>query len=363
MIDNELGALYFPPGRYRLNNTLTIRHRTGYHLVGCGMAQRVPFGGAGKGCESVLVWGGTAGGTMVQYEGQGLVWNGLGLWGCNWPGSSSSCPGSRAGTGILIKRSSASDPLSTGKTWFGSLLVEDLAAGVASDPDTDNIADEISFGFFWPKGCDTAVHLQDSKSVNYSFEYIHAEDCDRVFKVTNGGRIFTQAMRVLTDGTIVLDLLGGDATNAFYHINGLALDDGVDNVSLLENASMSGGTHHVRYTNAHLVCSDTSPCPPSSSSGVSANCHPVSVNIDRTNSADGQTMLEFVGCRGLAALDSNVVINGDSSTHKSHLIVRESEIARAGFLIDTGGSSHYTYAGFENWTYGCGIVPDDSGSG
>jgi hypothetical protein len=44
--------------------------------------------------------------------------------------------------------------------------------------------------------------------------------------------------------------------------------------------------------------------------------------------------------------------------------VRESEIVRAGFLIDTTApSSNYTYAGFENWTYGCGKVPDDSGSG
>jgi hypothetical protein len=198
--------------------------------------------------------------------------------------------------------------------------------------------------------------------MNFSFEYVHAEDCGTIFKATNGGRIFTQAVRVLTDATKVLEVLGGDAKNAFYHINGLALDDGVDNVTLLRNISTAAGTHHIRFTNAHLICSDTSPCPPSSSSGISANCHPVGVLIDRRNSPDGQTMLEFDGCRGVAALDSNVVIRGASSGYKSHLIVRESEIVRAGHLIDPG-SSNYTYDGFENWTFGCGIVPDDSGAG
>jgi hypothetical protein len=140
-------------------------------------------------------------------------------------------------------------------------------------------------------------------------------------------------------------VLGGDTKNAFYHINGLALYNEVDGVTLLRNISLAGGTHYVRFTNAHFVCSDTSGCPPSSSSGVSANCHPVDVLIDRTGGMVGQTMLEFVGCRGLAALDSNIVIKGASSTRKSYLIARESEIAQAGFLVDKTASSNYEYEG------------------
>jgi hypothetical protein len=363
LINTGGGAFYFPPGRYRINSTLVFPNKTGYHLMGSGLAERVPESSAARGAESVIVWGAGGGGPMIRYEGEGLVWNALGLWGCNWPGSSSSCPGSPASIGLLIKRPSTTSLLRTGKIWFGSLIVEDCATAIATASDTVSNADEVAFGYFWPKGCTTAVHLQHVDSMNFSFEYVHAEDCGTIFKVANGGRIVTQAIRVLSDGTTLLDVSGGDDKNAFYHINGLALDDGVDGVYLLRNVSTAAQVHHFRFTNAHFVCSDESPCPPSSSSAKSTNCHPVEVLIDRTGSSAGQTVLELVGCRGLAALDSNVLIKGAGSTKKSHLIVRESEITRVGFLIDMATpSSNYSYSGFENWTYGCGIVPDDSGS-
>jgi hypothetical protein len=328
-----------------------------------------------QGCESVLVWGGADGAPMIKYNGEGLVWHGLGLWGRNLPpfasSSSSSMTPGRAGTGILIERPSSS-PLQAGKIWFGSLLVEHCDTAVATSSSSSGAADEVGFGYFWPQNCDVAVHLNHATSMEFSFEYVHAVNCGTVFKVTSGGRIFTQSLRVLSDGTTILDLAGGDAASAYYHINGLALDDGVDGTVLLNNDVGASGTHHVRFTNAHLICSDeTTPCPPGPSSSstsltpdASTNCHAVTATIDRTDAGStGQTMLELVGCRGLSALNGNVTIKGASSGKKSYLIVRESEIAEAGFLIHTTNSSNYIYNGIENWTYGCGVVRNDSGAG
>jgi hypothetical protein len=73
-------------------------------------------------------------------------------------------------------------------------------------------------------------------------------------------------------------------------------------------------------------------------------------------------MLELVGCRGVAALDGKVTIEGAGLGAKSHLIVRECEVRSAGQLI-SAGSSNYTFKGVENYTFPCGIVPDDNASG
>jgi hypothetical protein len=49
------GALYFPPGRYRIDSTLVFPEKTGQHIFGCGMAERILDASAAQGCESVLV--------------------------------------------------------------------------------------------------------------------------------------------------------------------------------------------------------------------------------------------------------------------------------------------------------------------
>jgi len=259
-------------------------------------------------------------------------------------------------------------PLQAGKIWFGSLRVEFCDTAVATASDSAGAADEVAFGFFWAEDCDVALHLNHATSMPFAFEYVHAVNCGTVFKVSEGGRIFTQSLRIPTSDTTVLELLGGDATNAFYHLNGVAVDDGVNGTVLLNNDDSGNGTQVVRFTNGHFICSDeTGPCPPldsssSESTDVSANCHAVEAVIDRTGGT-GQTMLEIVGCRGVSALYDNITIEGAASDKRSYLIVRESECYKAGFLIDTAASSNYKYWGIENWTYACGIVEDDDGNG
>src|SRR5688572_11511274 len=104
------GALYFPPGKYRITGTLLFPNKTGYHLVGCGMAQRAACDTktqetTNRGTRAAIVWDGQAGGTMVEYNGRGLIWDGLTLWGSyatDPKETGCATPTARAGTGIRI---------------------------------------------------------------------------------------------------------------------------------------------------------------------------------------------------------------------------------------------------------------------
>jgi hypothetical protein len=249
-----------------------------------------------------------------------------------------------------------------GKLWIPSLLVDDCQLAVSTSDDPNSIANEVAFGYFWAKNCDVAMYLRNAHSVGFTFEYIHAESVNAIFIVTAGGRIFTQSCRVISSGTTILMVVGGTDETAFYHINGLALDAGANDCVLLTNQATSNGNHLFRFTNGHFICTDLSACPSSSSSGTPANCYNVSATIDRRGSSSGKSMLELVGCRGVAALDRNITIEGAAPGAKSHLIVRECEIRSAGQLV-SGASTNYTYKGVENFTFPCGIVPDDVGAG
>jgi hypothetical protein len=77
LIDAALGALCFPEGRYVISETLVFPPKTGQHIVGSGMSEKLPISSDGRGAECALVWNGLVGGTMVEYQGEGLVWNGL----------------------------------------------------------------------------------------------------------------------------------------------------------------------------------------------------------------------------------------------------------------------------------------------
>ena len=70
MFNARLSPLYFPPSRYLLENTLTIPEKTGYHVIGSGLARPLPQGSPGEGAESVLVWGG---GTGEPYGGLAIL--------------------------------------------------------------------------------------------------------------------------------------------------------------------------------------------------------------------------------------------------------------------------------------------------
>jgi hypothetical protein len=169
-----------------------------------------------------------------------------------------------------------------------------------------------------------------------------------VFKVTGGGRIYVDSINAVMGitGATILNVVGSDSTNGFYHINAMTGDGGSEDFHVFKNDDDGDGLQHFRFTNAHLLSKDKP-----------AN-NLARVNIDRTG-GNGQSVLEFVGCKGLTekgeALTNRVIIKGASSSKRSRLIVRDSGIANADDLIDAVNSSHYTENRIKNWTFAGGV--------
>jgi hypothetical protein len=353
LIDNRVGALYFPPGRYLLESTLTLWAKTAYHLVGSGLPKPVRDGSNEQGAESVLVWGGSDGGTMVAYQGTGLVWSAVGLWGTNVPdlssSSSSSSLGPRAAYGILIDKPSGG-PVGTGKAWFDSLLIADCDAAIATDNSPNENCDTCGFGYLWIEQCDIGLHLRKSQAMQYTFQHLRTNDVGTIFKVDNGGRIFTQLVSVQKSGSKVLDVFASGSANCCFDIGGVVIRQGTQNVTLLTNdtSTLDAAPGQVfRFTNGHF------------DSGQD-----VSIYIKRTrpSGTPGNSVVELVGCRGVAALDENVTIEGGDATHKSGIVVADCEVGSVTQLINAS-SSNYWANGVSNWTFASGVVNDDSDSG
>jgi hypothetical protein len=281
---------------------------------------------------------------MVQIEGTGMVWEGLSLWGVHQ--DPTSCTPNivvkRAGVGIKITKPSSGSLLNTGKLWFPSILIDNCATGILADGALS--ADSCAFGYANIRDCHTAVHLNGSGATMFTFGYVHTPDNKTIFKVSGGGRIYVHSVNIVFGPDIVLDVVGGDLTNSFFHINGVTGDGNNTAYTLLRHHDPGSGSTHVRFTNAHLLL------PPNI----------VRIDIDRVTGGGttGQTVVEIVGSRGLNALENNVVIKGASSSKPSRLIVRDSELARDIELVASASSSNYTDNRVKNWLFHTGLETD-----
>jgi hypothetical protein len=135
----------------------------------------------------------------------------------------------------------------------------------------------------------------------FSFRFVYPQDSKTVFHVTAGGRIYVASINVVLTATGggILDVVSSDMNNGFYHINGLAGDGNVTDYHLLKNTDSGNGLQYFRFTNAHFVNTDSP--------------HVAKIDINRSGSTSGQTVVELVGCRGVAigggVLTNNVKIN------------------------------------------------------
>jgi hypothetical protein len=291
---------------------------------------------------------------MIEYRGSGLIWDGLSLWGKKEPPPGT---GARANIGIKIVQPS-SGPITTGKIWAPSIMIDDCFTAIYADGRTRS-ADSCAFGYAWIRSCETCFHLDGANATMFTFGYVHPLISTTVFKVTGGGRIYVQSLNVLTQFTTgtILDVSGGDIPNGFFHINGVTGDGNITDYHLLKNTDSGNGLTHVRFTNAHLT-------PPHGDPIKDFNAK---IDINRSASTSGQTVVEIVGCRGLNAMvgtpgsmtdPPNVVIKGASSSRQSHLIIRGSELARSFSVVDANNSSHYTENRIKNWLFGSGLETD-----
>jgi hypothetical protein len=354
MIDARLSPLYFPDGRYLLNDTLRFPHQTGYHLVGSGLARPVPDQSAAQGAEAALVWGGGANIPMIEYQGVGLLWSGLSLWGCNYPAGSSSCSAARAKYGIKLCK--PLEQVGTGQVWFDSILIAncDEALRTSYSASTDAPCrqendDTLAFGYFWCQDCGIGLHLVHRMSMMYTFQYIHSENVGTIFLVDSadglsqefagGGAIYTQAVAVHTNNSTILDVKYGGVNNAHYDIGGVMIGPNALNVHLLRNDTntfqpgapdRSVGSHTFRFRDGHFRNS-------------------VFAEIDRRNAPVG-SVLELLGCRGVSgAMNGKITIKAHQAA-PSRLIVRDCEVDSVASLM-SGTSINHEYDGVGNWTF------------
>jgi hypothetical protein len=282
---------------------------------------------------------------MIEFQGVGLVWSGLSLWGCALGGSSSSCPAARAQHGIKVNKPAASAP-GTGKAWFDSILIAHCKEAIATTNTLNN--DTLAFGFCWFDECDVGLHLTGAQSLQYTFQHVLASDVERIFKVTQGGRISTQTVSVVSDDTIVMDLIGGGSSGAFHQLGGVTIDENATGVTLLTSAPPASGGHHVRFTNGHFR-------------------NNMDITVDRTGGGGvGQTTLELVGCRGVGSLEDAITLKGKNTSGHIVLIVRDCDISD---MADTdiatlinSNSSNWRAWSRENWTFASGKVGNTNDS-
>jgi hypothetical protein len=282
---------------------------------------------------------------MIQCQGTGLIWDGVGLWGRRFQDTPPKNPEQNKEIGIRIcnscdPSSSGSELDRAGKIWFKSLCVEDCRIGVQATGSQP--ADSCAFGYYRPNYCVTAVHLDSTLSTMFTFRYMHPFGCNTAFRVDNGGRIYVHAINVVMTGAgtrYLLDVQGGTEVDAFFHINGMKVDGNVDTFVVLNNVDDGDGLHLFRFTDAQFYRDQ----------GRQAT-----VNIDREGGS-GQSVLEFVGARWMEEpLDGRITINGASANKPSRLIVRDSMLDDIGDLI-AGGSSHYSTDAVRNWTLANGV--------
>jgi hypothetical protein len=366
LIDSYVGTLCFPTGKYRITRTLHFRPETGYHIVGCGMAQRAHCDttmiddAPTRGARSALIWdGASTTDPMVQIEGTGLIWDGLTLWGSYATSDKSPNPecqptGKRPAIGIKICNSCASSSSSgqptltrAGKIWFNQLMIEDCVTAIKAEGSTP--VESCAFGYFQPRECDVAVELAGTASTMFTFRFVLPSGTPSVsrtiFKVSQGGRIYVAAMNMLGNGTI-LDVQNGGVNDAFYHINGLKVDGNSNDLTVLNNVDSGDGLQLFRFTDVQFQ----------ESKDVNSEARVV---IDRRGGT-GQTVLEFVGSRWLTlngqVLTDNVLINGASSSKRSRLIVRDSTIGRiAAERLIQSGSLNFSEHRIKNWLLASGV--------
>jgi len=265
----------------------------------------------------------------------------------------------QAAVGIKISKPSSTSLLDTGKIWFPSIMVDTCDTGILADG--ENGAHSCAFGYSWIRNCDICVELDQANATMFTFAFVHPLSSTTIFKVNGGGRIYVHSINIVQGPNCVLDITGGDLTTSFFQINGVTGDNRNAEYTLLKNHDDGNGLTHVRFTNCHFTSASQAPK------------NIAKIDIDRSSSDSGQTVVEIVGSRGLtranAVLTDKVVIKGASGSKKSRLIIRDSEIPAfpgdppKSQLINDVDASNYTENRIKNWVFNEGLRVDESQSG
>lgn len=193
------GIIFFPGGKYKITSTLVFPDQSGGGVVaGSGCFQDSPYSGgnARKGGQTILYWGGSAGGTMMEMQGcTGWVIENL-----TFAGQLPAGSGNQAGIGFHQKYQAGGGGL-VGQfnqvTWYGI----PIACQMGEVQGDDNCADVGFLSCSW-WSCDTCLRVENTQGVNYRFDSASLVSCKRLVHCVNGGSVLVNMLNTsLCGGT------------------------------------------------------------------------------------------------------------------------------------------------------------------
>lgn len=204
-----------PPGTFRITNTLTFPKPSGAgRLVGGGNYVGDVYSGQRKGMQTVLVWDGVDGGTMIEQD-QGIGWRFEGI---TFQGRPTS--GASKRVGVLVKLTKSDLSFGAGTTNFVECSFIDAATAVQVSGVVDQIVSDVRFKECYWENVGTCLYSLDVQGVNFRFDSPIVYLCNRfMWAEKAGGNTVVNLLQTTSSG-------GQDAASWLFKIDSMYQDSG-----------------------------------------------------------------------------------------------------------------------------------------
>lgn len=216
------GPILVPARQYPINGKLKIPKRGGIAILGLGgFAKHRPtneyirnlMGGA----VSAFVWEGGDDEPMVEYDGYGLVWERVCLYG-----------NGKAQCGLHIRENQGG--LGSGKTVIEKTLIDGCKWGVLCGPwniarsQNSKNADNVYADFLTCQGCDSGFRVHSRDSISIHIDKFRSYGCDVGLDFIRGGKLTVGSIDQAMPG-ILLRIGRSESTNGTYTIGQVTVDN------------------------------------------------------------------------------------------------------------------------------------------
>jgi len=211
---NTGGILYIPAGRYLITQTLVLNRPRGLIIQGEGSMGYCADFWYPYCTQSVLIWGGAAGGTLMQASG---------AYSCSVRDLAFAGGSTANRAGILF--------LAVSITGFGNMInhfenlsFSNAATGIQLGQNVSDTCDsDMSFSFVNFGNLDAAVRVKNDQGVDLLFNYSFASNCQKVFELERSGNIMVNNLQC-SNCPLVVEVLGGGRTCGTYLFNNVRLE-------------------------------------------------------------------------------------------------------------------------------------------
>lgn len=228
------GTLYFPPGRYKVSDTLdagdafAVRYQGGAGSPDNRIFSHDVSSGIPK-SPTALIWAGAAGGTLFRWSGRDCVFDGLAFHGRIASAST------RAGVGFQLAKSAAT--IASGKAWLPSIHIADCdvafqcglpeTGDCSTDPDLCGNCDVLTFGRFTAVNCGSGFRVANDQGQNYvflscRFENVGLPGSGACFDFVRGGALNVSRMTAINT-PLLLNVESGQNGASGYRLGFVSL--------------------------------------------------------------------------------------------------------------------------------------------